>query len=221
MSTIFDKILLDIENSRKEIYGEYTQEEKDIVANWNLMLMDEEILKLTAFADEEFLRRFLETIPLSEQFIYVKNTCDYMLNKECNHEYVIVTRRSVPSPIPKPEVFWSTEHRVVLNGLKNELPEGSPVRLHSAIMVSTLGRLESHGTSCTNGGASDGEIVINPYKSFCDFLFIYKPERELKLLNEYLNNGGITQSELLEELKANAIERMERQGLINSEGNAL
>ena len=65
-------------------------------------------------------------------------------------------------------------------GLKQEMPEGSPQRLHSAIMVSTLERLINHGLSNTNGGASDGEIVIDPTKSFSDFLFIYKPENEME-----------------------------------------
>lgn len=221
MSKMLEDIIFSVESARKEIYGEYNEEEQKVINEWKLKLINPDVLKFTVFADVEFLRNFIKIIPLSDQFLYVENTCNYILDKECNHKYVIVTRRSIYSETPKPEVFWSTEHRIVLNGLKNEMPEKSPVRLHSSIMVSTLGRLEKHGLSFTNAGSSDGEIVIDPYKCFYDFLFIYKPEREIKLLNEYLNSGGITQMELLEELKESAKERMEHQGLISDGGNTL
>ena len=220
MNTIFDSIKYSLETSKKEIYGEYTEEEKKIIDGWKSRLANSDILQVTVFRDSEFLRNFLKKIPLEEQFLYFDNTCNYQLNKECNHDYVILTRRSVYSDIPKPETFWTAEHSVALNGLKLELPEGSPQRLYSYILVSTLGKLENHGLSHTTAGCSDGEIVIDPHKPFSDFIFAYKPEREIKLLNEYLSNGGVSLEELLTELQKTSTDRMKRQGLITEESTS-
>jgi hypothetical protein len=210
---MYDSILSSVEKDRKEMYGEYTAEEQKIIEIWNKKLADKNILEYTVFSDANFLREFLNVIPNSEQFEYVKNTCDYYIGRACNYDYVIVTRRAVPSETPKPEVFWTTEHRVVISGLRRELPEKSPQRLHSVVMVSTLGNLKRHGFSDTSGGSSDGEIVIDPNKNFSDFLFMYKPEYEIKYLDSYLKDGGITREALLLELKKTANKRMRLQGL--------
>lgn len=220
MSAMMDVVLSSVEKSNKEIYGEYTEEEQKIINEWKSRLTNLDILGVTVFRDAEFLRNFIKQIPLDEQFLYAENTCNYQLNKECNHDYVIVTRRSVYSEIPKPETFWTTEHRVALNGLELELPSGSPQRLYSYILVSTLSKLEKHGLSYTSNGCSDGEIVIDPYKPFSDFIFVYKPEKEIKLLKDYLANGGISKEELLYELQKISEDRMKRQGLINEESDS-
>ena len=209
---LFDEIDELLYNNNKKIYGVYTEEEQRIINNWNNVLGRDDALDFTVFKDADFLREFLNVIPLDEQFNYVLNTYNLYMGKPYNAEYAIVTRRAVPSDTPKPEAFWTIEHREVKTGLTNEMPNGSPQRLHSVIMVSTIGRLAKHGYAYTENGGSDGEIVIDPTKPFNDFLFMYKPENEIEELKKYLNNGGISREELLEEFRKTASNRLDAQG---------
>lgn len=207
--SLLDSLLNDLEGSNESFYGKRNEQEEQIYNEW---LQKFEALEITPFCDANFLKEFLKTVPDLEQIKYVENTCKYHMGEECDHNFVIATRRAVPSNEPKPESFWSTEHRQVVSGLRRELPLGSPQRLHSVIMVTTIGRLENHGIATTNGGATDGEIAIIPTKPFSEFLFMYKPESEIVELKQYLENGGISRGKLLEQLKLLASERIKEQG---------
>ena len=209
---LFDDLFYDLEKSNEKFYGVRTIDEDIIYGEWQ---QEFSVLDLTPFYDANLLRAFLTTIPSDLQYEYVKNTCGYHSSGEYDPNFVIVTRRAVPSDVPKPESFWSTEHRKVVSGLKNELPFNSPQRLHSVIMVTTLGKLEAHGLAYTDGGATDGEISIIPTKPFSDFLFMYKPENEMHELLDYLENGGMSQEELLDKLRLTAEERIREQGFVD------
>ncbi len=174
---------------------------------WNQKLGKEKALSITVFRDAAFLRKFLSIVPNDEQFKYVENTYKYTFDKECEHKYAILTRRAVPSDEPKPEAFWTKEHRVALSGLRQEIPLGSPQRLHSVIMCTTLDKLEEHGIDDTIAIKSDGQVSIDLDKPFTDFLFMYKPEKEKEDLEQYLKNGGKSREEVLAELRVNADER--------------
>ena len=207
--SLLDNLLNELESSNESFYGTRNAQEEQIYNRW---LQQFEALDITPFCDANFLRNFLEIVPELEQIKYVENTCKYHMDEECDHNFVIVTRRAVPSNELKPESFWSTEHKQVVSGLRKELPLGSPQRLHSVIMVTTIGRLENHGIATTDGGATDGEISIIPTKTFSEFLFMYKPESEIVELKKYLENGGISREELLEQLKISASERIQKPG---------
>lgn len=172
-------------------------------------------LSATIFRDDDFFTNFINSVPSEEQEHYIENTINYAYNgkqkKEYNPNYVIVARRAVPSYESKPENFWSVDPNEPLNGLSNEIQKEQ--RLHSVIMVSTLGKLIEHGIVSTNRGVSDGEIAIDPNKNFSDFLFMYKPQREFYQLVDYLEKGGIKREKLLEQLKDTAVERAIKQGL--------
>ena len=191
------------------IWGTYSEEQEVIVNKWQSQLKNDIII--SAFRDSEFLDEFLLEIPEEEQFKYVENTVNYLYGEEYTPEYVLVFRRAVPSTTPKPETFWSTEYRVPRFGLKKEIPLNSPQRLHSVIMISTLSALKKHGEILSNGATSDGEISIDYNKNFNDFLFMYKPFDEIYELKNYLNQGGKTLDEVLEELSKKAQDRIERQ----------
>lgn len=197
----------DIQKTSNDIWGVYTEEEAKIVEEWNQKLGKEKALSITVFRDAAFLRKFLSIVPNDEQFKYVENTYKYTFDKECEHKYAILTRRAVPSDEPKPEAFWTKEHRVALSGLRQEIPLGSPQRLHSVIMCTTLDKLEAHGIDDTIAIKSDGQISIDLDKPFTDFLFMYKPEKEKEDLEQYLKNGGKSREEVLAELRVNADER--------------
>lgn len=197
----------DIQKNSNDIWGVYTEEEAKIVEEWNQKLGKEKALSITVFRDAAFLRKFLSIVPNDEQFKYVENTYKYTFDKECEHKYAILTRRAVPSDEPKPEAFWTKEHRVALYGLRQEIPLGSPQRLHSVIMCTTLDKLEAHGIDDTIYIKSDGQISIDLDKPFTDFLFMYKPEKEKEDLEQYLKNGGKSREEVLAELRVNADER--------------
>ena len=186
---IFDEIDSLLEMSNRKLYGEYTKEEQELINSWNNMLGEEEGLKFTVFRDANFLHVFLKNIK-EDQFEYVLNT--YKMNRglEYDPKYAIVTLRSIPSIESKPEAFWTTEHREVISGLTNEMPKGSPQRIYSAILVSTMEKLKEHGLSYTTNGVSDGEIVIDPTKPFSDFLFMYKPESEIREMQDYITKRG-------------------------------
>ncbi len=197
-------------------WGEYTEEQKEIINKWQEKL-EFDMLSLTPFRDTDFLENFLRVIPIEEQYKYVENTNNYQCRHtakelpKINLNYVLVTRRAVYSPSPKPEQYWTEEHSTALLGLRKEIPTGSPQRIYSVIMVSTLQRLKEHGEPNDEeirGGASDGEIMISsePY-SPKNFLFTYKPKKELEELYLYVKNGGMPQEELLNELKKNNEEK--------------
>ena len=207
--TLYDDLeIVDV----KSLYGVFTDDQKEIVDHWNELLGDETALSFTIFRDADFVSKFLEIIPKDIQYNYVVNTYNKYMNYPYDEDYVLVSRRSIPSDEAKPEAFWTTEHNEALNGLKEELPIGSPARMHTYIMVTTLGKLKKHGLSDTYNGGSDGEIVINPTKPFNDFLFTYKPQREKGELDYYLYAGGIEKEKLLEYYKETAEERLITQG---------
>lgn len=197
-----------------ELEDKYSDTEKKEIKD-RLIAKFGDKLSATMFRNKDFFTNFINSIPLEEQDQYVENTINYAFrnkdNKQYDPNYVIVARRAVPSYESKPENFWSVDPNEPLNGLGNEIPKEQ--RLHSVIMVSTLGRLIKHGIVTTNRGVSDGEVAINPNKNFSDFLFMYKPQREFYQLVDYLENGGIKREELLEQLRATATERAIRQGL--------
>ena len=149
---------------------------------------------------------------MEEQFNYVQNTINYGRNLSYDSRYVLVARRVVPSYEPKSENFWSTDPNESLNGLRNEIRDEQ--RFHSVVMVTSLEKLENHGLSMTKGrGGSDGEIVIDPNKTFNDFLFMYKPRSEFYNLLDFLEKGGIGREELLSKLRDTAYDRAVAQGL--------
>jgi len=192
-----------------------TRQQQETMDEWASML-DEDYLSETPFADKTFLAEFMKSVPEEEQFKYVENTNNYRSSdkENCDPNYVIVTRRAVPSEEAKPEQFWSTEHREILMGLSNEIPKGSPQRHHSAIMVSTLQNLEEHGHAITNGGSSDGEKVTSS-KPFTEdeMLFVYKPMDEIHSFVSYARNGEVKNEDILATLKENAMARAEKTGL--------
>ena len=197
-----------------ELEDKYSDTEKKEIKD-RLIAKFGDNLSATIFRDEDFFTNFINSIPLEEQDQYIENTINYALNgkskKQYDPSYVIVARRAVPSYESKPENFWSTDPNEPLNGLGNEIPKEQ--RLHSVIMVSTLGKLIEHGIVTTNRGVSDGEIAIDPNKNFSDFLFMYKPQREFYQLVDYLEKGGIKRETLLEQLRATATGRAINQGL--------
>lgn len=195
----------------------YTDEEMKKIKE-DYFLKYEDKLLLTFFKDDDFFRNFINQISEEEREKYIENTIKYLLENQYDANYVIVARRAVPSYESKPESFWTTEAHEALYGLRNEIQ--AEQRLHSVIMVSTLGNLIEHGLSETIGrGESDGEIVIDPNKNFEKFLFMYKPIEEFWELEDYLKEGGITREQLLEQLRATAVERAKIQGLpVNVDG---
>lgn len=190
-------------------------EKKDIKKRWIDKFGDK--LSDTIFKDEDFFTNFINSIPFEEQEQYIENTINYAYNEDYDPNYVIVVRRAVPSYESKPENFWAVNSNEPLNGLSNEIRNEQ--RLHSVIMVSTLEKLTEHGIVSTNRGTTDGEIAIDPNKSFSDFLFMYKPQLEFYQLVDYLEKGGIKREKLLEQLKETALERAIRQGLPVKEKN--
>lgn len=210
---LLENILYDLDKSNEFFYGKRTVSEEEIYTKWQ---EEFHILDLTPFYDANFLHSFLKIIPKETQIKYVENTCKYHLDTYYDSNYVIVTRRAVPSEIAKPESFWSSEHRQVVSGLRNELPLNSPQRLHSVIMVTTLRALEEHGIVYKEGAVTDGEIAIIPTKPFSNFLFLYKSESEMYELKNFLKKGGISRKELLEELKAKSEEKLKQQNFIEN-----
>lgn len=180
------------------IWGTRNIEEEKIYNEWCKKIGNMS-LDITPFRDAEFLRTFLKDIPIDQQFNYVYNTVLYLYNKE-NYDarYVILTRRTIPSLEDKPEQFWTSIYSRPMNGLNIEIPKGSPQRLHSVILVTTLNALEKYGFAINHGGTTDGEIMINniPF-SRKDIIFVHKSSDEIENLISYLNNGGMHNSELL------------------------
>lgn len=165
------------------------------------------------FKDPEFLDIFFRIFPFEEQKRYLITNYNYEHNMEYDLNYLLVFRRAIYTEYPKNENFWSTEFNQARFGLKNEQPIGSPMRLYSSIMVSTMGKLINHGLAdLDHGGVTDGEVVIDDSKNFDDFLFVYKPEEERKLLEQYISSGGISYEELVTSLNESSEERKAIQG---------
>lgn len=205
-----------------ELEDKYSDEEKkDILSEWENKYG--KIINITFFGDMDFLTNFVNNVPSKEWDKYISNTINYKdgyaKKEEYDSKYVIVARRAVPSYESKPENFWTSNENEVFRGLSNEIRK--EYRLHSVIMISTLEKLEQHGRVITNRGVSDGEIAIDPNKTFSEFLFRYKPGREIVSLIQYLENGGKSREEVLAELRETAIERAIAQGLpINTENHS-
>ncbi len=213
-SNLYENLLDELEEGNKVIWGEYNSDEQRKIDEWNRRIGVDNGLFSTVFRDKYFLSNLIDNCPdVEEQFKYAENTYKYCSGDNTfDDNYVIFTRRSVPSSKPKPEAFWTSEQVIVLNGLKNEIPVGSVQRLYSVIMVTTLAKLKDHGLSDHEGGGSDGEICIDPDKPFNDFLFTYKPEHEMAELREYQQNGGEELEEVLEGLRETAEMRKSAQG---------
>lgn len=197
-----------------DVVDKYTYAEKQEIKD-KLNAIFGTALSTTFLRNADFFTNFINYIPPEEYSKYIENTINYGFHdatrKPYDPNYVLVARRAVPSYKSKPENFWSTDPNEPLCGLKNEIQNEE--RLHSVIMVSTLGKLLNHGQVYTSRGRSDGEIAIDPNKNFSDFLFMYKPHSEFFELVDYLKNGGIKREELLEQLRATAAERAIAQGL--------
>ncbi len=179
---------------------------------WAEIFQNENILDGSHFSDGDFVDCFLRVVPNeSEQLKYVENTCNYVSGKRSyNPDYVLVSRRSVLGDKPKPEAFWTTQHSVAYCGLRKEIPE--PVRYFTSIMISTLGKLEKHGLSETNGGSSDGEVVIDRTKPFSDFLFIYQLPQDKEKMDRYIKNGGKSKQQILKHYADTVASRSRAQG---------
>lgn len=202
---MFDQVLNSIDPDM--LWGKKTPAQIQLLDNWRKFLKIDN-LDITPFRDADFLSRFVEIMPPDEWINYVRNTNEYHTyydgkrSKDYDPRYVLVTRRAVPSEKGKPEPYWSDEHSVARLGLKREMPQGSSQRIHSEIMVTTLGKLINHGLDIkTDGGHSDGEIMIDSSKPFVDILFSYKPENEKLERDEYLNNGGESKETVLRNLE--------------------
>lgn len=161
------------------------------------------------------MHEFVHSVPAEEQFKYALNTFNYKNGLGFDSRFVLLSRRSIPSEQPKPESFWTDEHRIALLGLTQEMPLGSADRMHTVIMITTLNKLEEHGRAENIEPGADGEYVIDPIKPFNDFLFTYKPEWENKELENYLKNGGKPKEEILAQNSEKANERRHRQGFIS------
>lgn len=171
-----------------------------------------EVFVNTVFNNDDFFTNFVNVIPTEEQEKYINNTIKFSYtNEQYDPNYVIVVRRAVPSYESKPENFWTTNSNEVFNGLTAEIKNEQ--RLHSVIMVSTLGKLMEHGIVTTDRGVSDGEVAIDPNVPFDNFLFMYKPRNEFYKLVDYVENGGLKREAVLEQLKSTAYERAIKQGL--------
>ncbi len=165
------------------------------------------------FKDPEFLDIFFRMFSFEEHKRYLITNYNYEHNMEYDLDYLLVFRRAIYTEYSKNENFWSTEFNQVRFGLKNEQPIGSPMRLYSSIMVSTMGKLINHGLAdIDHGGVTDGEVVIDDSENFDDFLFVYKPEEERKSLEQYISSGGISYDELVMNLSETSKERKDIQG---------
>lgn len=183
----------------------YNEEEIALINSWAEML-GEDNFSSTPFCDRTFLRNFLASVPTHEQMHYVRNTNMYYgkNSKQADPNFVLVTRRSLPSKEDKSEKFWSEEPTTTFWGLRHEI--SGEQRAYSAIMVSTLGHLQEHGEQdieLLSSGASDGEIVTSnkPFPS-SKVLFAYKPLDEISSLLQTIRTKSRTYNEFLNEVKS-------------------
>ena len=165
------------------------------------------------FKDPDFLNGFFKLFSEEEQKKYLSNSYNYEHNQDYDTNYLLVFRRAIYTEYEKNENFWSTSYDQVKFGLKQEQPIGSPVRLYSSIMVTTMAKLMNHGlVDLEHGGATDGEISIDGDKPFNDFLFVYKPSDEMESLRQYISSGGMSYDEVVSYLEHTSEERKKAQG---------
>ena len=188
----------------------YTQEEIELISRW-AHLLKEDNFERTPFAERSFLRNFLSSIPEEEQMNYIINTNKYYSrnNLKYDPDYVLVTRRSLPSTFEKPEPFWSDNPSTTFWGLKKEI--NNTQRSYSVILVSTLGNLNKHGAQDfldISLGASDGEIITSA-KPFPHnlILFAYKPIDEILDMLETIQNSEITYNQYLSKFQTQIKDR--------------
>ena len=183
----------------------YSEDEIEMINSWAEML-GEDNFSSTPFCERTFLRNFLASVPTHEQMHYVRNTNMYYgkNHNQADPNFVLVTRRSLPSKEEKSEKFWSEEPTTTFWGLRHEI--SGEQRAYSAIMVSTLGNLHEHGKQdieLLSSGASDGEIVTSnkPFPS-SKVLFAYKPLDEISSLLQTIRTKSRTYNEFLNEVKS-------------------
>lgn len=192
-----------------KVDGELFEKLVDLTFECNIDITDVPL----EFKDSDFLKCFFKKFSIEEQKKYLLTTYNYERNRNFDPKFLLVFRRAIYTDYAKNENFWSTEFNEVRFGLRNEQPIGSPIRLYSSIMVTTMDKLINHGiVSLDHGGATDGEISISANKTFNDFLFVYKPYDEIITLNQYISSGGISYEDLIEELNKTTIERQQAQG---------
>ena len=178
----------------------YSQEEIALLNSWASDL-EEDNLANTPFAERTFLRNFLSSIPIERQSKYILNTNMYYGNHKelADRNYVLVTRRTLPSIDSKPEAFWSEDPTTPLWGLRHEIRDEQ--RAYSVIIVSTLGMLSEHGSQdfeLLSGGVSDGEIITSSKPFPKDkILFAFKPLDEIPNLRDVIRNNSTTYHETL------------------------
>jgi len=165
------------------------------------------------FKDPDFLTCFFQTFSEEEQKKYLSTAYNYEHNKEYDLNYLLVFRRAIYTEYEKNENFWSLDFNQPRFGLRREQPIGSPVRLYSSIMVSTMGKLMNHGLAdLEHGGTTDSEIAIDASKNFNDFLFVYKPSDEIQTLKQYISSGGMSYEDIVTFLSDTSKKRKEAQG---------
>ncbi len=181
----------------------YNEEEIELLDSW-VKILGEDNLSFTPFCERTFLRNFLANIPQNKQLEYIKNTNLYYSsnNQLADPQFVLVTRRTLPSIVDKPETFWSEEPTTTFWGLKNEI-QGEQ-RAYSSIIVSTLKDLQEHGQQdieLLSSATSDGEIVTSskPYPS-SRILFAYKPIDEIASLIQTVCSSNKNYDEFLKEV---------------------
>lgn len=201
----------------------YTLDEINLINNWAEKL-GEDNFDYTPFAERTFLRNFLTSIPLEEQIKYIKHTNMYYgPNKDkADKNYVLVMRRSLPTIEDKPEAFWSNDPTTPLWGLKYEISKDQ--RGYSAILVTTLGKLEEHGKQdfdLLSGGASDGEIITSgkPFPRN-KILFAFKPIDEISLLLETIKNSDRPYNDFVNEIKSKMENRYYSKPIYQAENNS-
>ncbi|PKL36734.1 hypothetical protein CVV38_02425 [Candidatus Peregrinibacteria bacterium HGW-Peregrinibacteria-1] len=161
--------------------------------------------------DEDFVSSFSLAVPdIEEQKKYLINTSRYDSGQECDPNYVLFFRRTLPSNTPKHEERWTNQIFTVLNGLRREIPFG-PHRYHSIILCDSLAHLISNGEKNGETNAfTDGEIVVNfPNYDQNTCICKFKPDYEKKLLEEYLKTeNALTQEEILSRVQEEILQRI-------------
>lgn len=150
--------------------------------------------------DTDFYPQFAAAVPNpEEQARFLKNTAQFLLEQESDPRYVLMFRRTLPSPAPKPEAHWTSDFVTARNGLRNEIPEG-PHRYHSVILCATLAEILKEGGLAPDSmprGTSDGEIkIVSKAFEQARSIVIFKPAHESEKLNTYMTRAdalGINQ----------------------------
>lgn len=180
----------------------YNKKEIEMLDAW-AQLFKEDNFSYSPFCERTFLRTFLKDIPKEKQMSYIKNTNMYYgSNKNlADPNYVLVTRRALPTISAKPEAFWSDNPTTTFWGLRNELQ--TLERTYSTILVSTLGLLQEHGEQDfedISGGVSDGEIRTSckPFPRE-KILFTYKPISEVYQFVEAIKENPSSFGKLINE----------------------